>query len=56
MEDGGGFNELINRKQIEAALTSLKQKSLGFEMRAQKVLRKFRESYPSMRALTSIYQ
>ena len=40
--------------QIEAALQALKLKFLGFEMRGQRVLRKFRKSHPSKDALTSL--
>ena len=40
--------------QIEAALQTLKLKFLRFEMRDQRVLRKFRKSHPSKDALTSL--
>ena len=40
--------------QIEAALKALDLKFLGFEMRDQSTLRKFRKSHPSRRALTSL--
>ena len=40
--------------QIEAALKALDLKFLGFEMRDQSTLRKFMESHPSRRALTSL--
>ena len=40
--------------QIEAALKSLNLKFLGFEMKNQRVLRKFRESHPNSSALTSL--
>ena len=40
--------------QIEAALTSLHLKFLGFEMRDQRTLRKFRESHPNTNAPTSL--
>ena len=40
--------------QIEAALKFLKLKFLGFEMRDQSTLRKFRKFHPSRRALTSL--
>jgi SAM-dependent methyltransferase len=40
--------------QILAALQALKLKFLGFEMQGQGVLRKFRTSHPSRRALTSL--
>ena len=40
--------------EIEAALTSLKLKFLGFEMRGQTVLKAFTKSHPSKRALTSL--
>ena len=40
--------------QIEAALKALDLKFLGFEMRDQSMLRKFRKSHPSRRALTSL--
>ena len=40
--------------QIEAALTSLELKFLGFEMRDQRILRKFKEAHPSRSALTSL--
>ncbi len=40
--------------QIQATLQALKLKFLGFEMRDQRALRKFRESYPSRRELTSL--
>ena len=40
--------------QIEAALKALDLKFLGFEMRHQTALRKFRKSHPKKRALTSL--
>ena len=40
--------------QIEAALKVLKLKFLGFEMRDQSTLRKFRASFPKKRAFTSL--
>ena len=40
--------------QIEAALTSLHLKFLGFEIQDQRTLRKFRESHPNTNAPTSL--
>ena len=40
--------------QVEDALKALKLKFLGFELRDQLALRKFRKSHPSRSALTSI--
>jgi hypothetical protein len=40
--------------QIQAALEALKMKFLGFEMRDQTVLRKFRKSHPGRRELNSL--
>jgi tetratricopeptide (TPR) repeat protein/SAM-dependent methyltransferase len=40
--------------QVQAALQALKLKFLGFEIRDQRVLRKFRKSHPSKDALTSL--
>ena len=40
--------------QIEAALTSLKLKFLGFELRDENMLRKFGKSHPGRSALTSL--
>ena len=40
--------------QIEAALTSLQLKFLGFETRDRRTLRKFRESHPNTNAPTSL--
>jgi len=40
--------------QIEEALKSLHLKFLGFEMRDQRTLRKFRESHPNTNAPTSL--
>ena len=42
--------------QIESALKSLKLEFLGFEMRDQNVMRKFKETYPKKSALTSLPQ
>lgn len=47
---------LFNLPQIEEALTALNLKFLGFEMRNQSVLRKFRKTYPGKSALTSLPQ
>jgi SAM-dependent methyltransferase len=40
--------------QIEEALQALKLEFLGFEIRGQTALRKFRKSHPNKRALTSL--
>ena len=40
--------------QIEEALEALKLRFLGFELRDQAALRKFRKSYPGKHALTSL--
>jgi len=40
--------------RIQAALTSLKLKFLGFEIRSQRILEKFRKSHPNRHALTSL--